>query len=358
MDSLSYKLLDWYDLHARELPWRIPPKRTKQGINPDPYHIWLSEVMLQQTTVVTVAPYFHKFLKTWPSVNNLAAASDDDVLAAWAGLGYYSRARNLLKAARIVANEFGGNFPDTEAGLKALPGIGDYTAAAIAAIAFDRPSAVVDGNIERIVTRLTTDSTPLPQVKSACRDFMTKCVPNHRPGDFSQAMMDLGATICSPRKPRCGDCPINTHCLAFASGTAEKYPVKPPKKTKQTRKGAVFVLSRHNGAIWLIKRPPTGLLGGMTAFPSTDWTSTRDGSTTVDEAPLAGAWEDCGTIHHTFTHFHLELRVWSLTVERDQVPSGGGRWTTAQNFDESDLPTLMRKALKATNGASQKALPL
>ena len=202
MDSLSNKLLDWYDLHARELPWRISPCRTKKGVKPDPYHVWLSEVMLQQTTVVTVAPYFRKFLEVWPSVNDLAAASDDDVMAAWAGLGYYSRARNLLKAARIVAEKFEGHFPNTEAGLKTLPGIGDYTAAAIAAIAFDKPSAVVDGNIERIVTRLTTDSTPLPQVKSACRDFMVEHVPEERPGDFSQAMMDLGATICSPRKPR------------------------------------------------------------------------------------------------------------------------------------------------------------
>ncbi|MCR4269448.1 A/G-specific adenine glycosylase, partial [Nitratireductor sp. ZSWI3] len=251
--NFSAPLLAWYDRHHRHLPWRTPPAETLHGVLADPYRVWLSEIMLQQTTVGAVKRYYEAFLAAWPTVHALAAADTEDVMRAWAGLGYYSRARNLKKCAETVANDHGGRFPDSEAALKALPGVGDYTAAAIAAIAFNLPAAVVDGNVERVVTRRLAIETPLPEAKPLVRDFVAAALPADRPGDFAQAMMDLGATICTPRRPACVLCPVATGCLARQEGTAETFPRKAPKADKPLRRGAAFVAVRGDGAVLLRK---------------------------------------------------------------------------------------------------------
>ena len=344
MDSFHARLLAWYDRHARTLPWRVGPHDGKQGVVPDPYHVWLSEVMLQQTTVATVKAYFEKFISTWPSVNDLAAASSEDVMKAWAGLGYYSRARNLKACADIVAAELGGRFPETQGPLRALPGIGDYTSAAIAAIAFNKRTIVVDGNIERVSTRHAAISTSMPKAKDECRSFMDDVTPVERPGDFVQAMMDLGATICTPKNPACSLCPINVDCTALAAGTMLNFPAKGPKKSKPNRKGAAYVLQRNDGAVWLMKRPVKGLLGGMTGLPTTDWTVSRDGDTGTDAAPVSGNWKACGSIRHTFTHFHLELEVWHCEYD-GHVDCGW--WSAVDEISDEALPTIMRKAVTA-----------
>jgi A/G-specific adenine glycosylase len=329
-------LLAWYDRHARHLPWRIGPTDSKQGTRQDPYKVWLSEIMLQQTTVAAVIPYFQNFLARWPTVSDLAAASDNDVRAAWAGLGYYRRAANLHACAKVIAAR-GGQFPKTAAELKELPGIGDYTSAAIAAIAFGERVAVVDGNVERVVTRLFRLDTPMPKVKRQVSEKVRALVPDDRPGDFAQAMMDLGATICTPKKPACALCPWRDGCAAHHAGDMETYPVKAPKKAKPRRKGAALVVVRADGAVWCEQRPSDGLLPGMTQVPTTPWS---------DESPAAfDEAEPIGSIEHVFTHFALTLEVYRR--EGDAPPSQNGWWSTPDMLREEAWPTVMVKVLKA-----------
>ncbi len=320
-------LLDWYDRHARVLPWRVPPK----GGTGDPYRVWLSEVMLQQTTVAAVKSYFERFTSLWPSVEDLAAAPDEAVMAEWAGLGYYARARNLVACARAVAER--GAFPDTREGLEALPGIGAYTSAAIAAIAFDRCETVVDGNVERVVSRLFAVETPMPRAKPLLRELADRLTPTERPGDFAQAMMDLGATICTPRNPACAICPLIGECAAQKRGIAAELPRKEPKKPKPMRQGIAWV-GFSNAGVLLERRAEKGLLGGTLAFPSSGW----DGS---DLAPPADApWREIGTVRHVFTHFTLDLVV--ATAPLAQKPDRGNL-VALDEFDPKALPGLMRK---------------
>ncbi len=336
-------LLDWYDRHARALPWRVPPRDSRGGMRPDPYHIWLSEVMLQQTTVAAVGKYFVKFVKNWPDVRALAAAPDGAVMAAWAGLGYYARARNLLKCARVVAGLPDARFPDTEAGLLALPGIGPYTAAAIAAIAFDRKATVVDANVERVMARVYAIDTPMPAAKPALRARAAALTPAARCGDYAQAVMDLGATLCA-RKPQCAPCPWRADCRARALGTAAELPRKPAKPAKPVRHGVVYLALRKDGAVLVETRPDSGLLGGMLGFPGSDWV---DG-TPQTTPPLAADWQVWPEeIRHTFTHFHLRLRV--LVA---QVDSGNGRFETVS---PQSLPTVMRKVYQVAQALEQGA---
>ncbi|MBW3560852.1 MAG: A/G-specific adenine glycosylase, partial [Proteobacteria bacterium] len=272
MDLVAFRsaLLAWYDAEARDLPWRVRPAARGAGVRPDPYAVWLSEVMLQQTTVPHAAPYWQAFLQRWPTVADLAAAEDAEVMAAWAGLGYYARARNLLRCARAVAGEHGGVFPDSHDSLRALPGLGDYTAAAVAAIAFDRPATVVDGNVERVVARVFATPAPLPRAKPELKRLAAALADVTRPGDWAQATMDLGAVICRPRAPLCGRCPVRAFCAGRAGGAPEAYPRKAPKRERPRRYGAVYVLTRA-GETALVRRPGHGLLGGMLGLPTTEW---------------------------------------------------------------------------------------
>ena len=338
--AFTHDLLNWYDQSARVLPWRTSPADRALGVLANPYHVWLSEIMLQQTTVKAVAPYFQKFLGIWPDIRALAEADDNDVMAAWAGLGYYSRARNLKRCAQTVVQDFGAKFPTDRAGLLALPGIGDYTASAIAAIAYNEPVVVMDGNVERVSTRLMALETPLPEAKPAIRAFLEPVVPKTRPGDFAQAMMDLGATICTPRTPSCMMCPIAKHCKARGKDPA-RFPFKLPKTIKPKRKGAAFVAIRGDGAIWLERRPSKGLLGGMAQVPTTGWDSRKDGATGVEAAPFNGSWVHKGSIIHVFTHFALELEVYSAL---NAQPVGDG-WWSADPTSEA-LPSLMVKVIQ------------
>lgn len=353
--GIASRLLAWYDLHHRELPWRITPRDHAGGARPDPYRIWLSEVMLQQTTVEAVKAYFRAFVEKWPDVNALAEAETEDVMKAWAGLGYYSRARNLKACADLVALR-GGRFPETEAGLRELPGIGAYTAAAIAAIAFDHPAAVVDGNVERVITRLFSIATPLSEAKAEIRAYVERMVPKGRPGDFAQAMMDLGATICTPRRPRCMLCPLREDCSATVSGDPEHFPVRLPKAEKPLRRGAAFVAVRADGAILLRKRQEKGLLGGMTEVPTTGWTARIDGATTDAAAPFPAKWRRAGQIAHVFTHFALELEVFRAEV--NGAAPVGHFWSLAHEISGEALPTVMKKAIEAAiPGATKKPSP-
>ncbi|WHA40603.1 A/G-specific adenine glycosylase [Agrobacterium larrymoorei] len=337
-------LLAWYDRHHRDLPWRTSPPMAAKGLRANPYHVWLSEVMLQQTTVQAVKPYFAKFLALWPTVKDLAAAPTDDVMAAWAGLGYYARARNLKKCAEAVAADYDGVFPDTEEGLKKLPGIGDYTAAAVAAIAFNRQAAVMDGNVERVISRLFLIGEPLPGSKPLMKAKVAEITPADRPGDFAQAMMDLGATICTPKRPACALCPYNSHCLALAKDEPERFPVKAKKKDKPVRLGAAFIAVNHDGEILLRRRIESGLLGGMTEVPTTAWTARIDGGTGKEHAPFAADWEAAGSIVHVFTHFELRLSVFRAQVGND-VGTDDGWWEPVTNLDAQALPTVMKKAI-------------
>ncbi|WP_084860846.1 A/G-specific adenine glycosylase [Salibaculum halophilum] len=337
--AISRHLLAWYDHHARDLPWRIGPSARAAGVRPDPYRVWLSEIMLQQTTVAAVRSYFHAFTTRWPTVADLAAAEDAEVMAAWAGLGYYARARNLLKCARQVVADHGGRFPESRAALLTLPGIGPYTASAIAAIAFDEAATVVDGNVERVMARLHDVQTPLPTAKPELTTLAARHTPSDRPGDYAQAVMDLGATICTPKSPACGICPLRGECAARAQGHAADLPRKLPKKPKPTRRGIAYVARRDDGAWLLETRPDTGLLGGMLGWPTSDWDEDP-----APAPPMAADWQPLeAEARHTFTHFHLRLAVHVASVPRDATPDRG-RFHPAGAFRRSDLPTVMRKA--------------
>ncbi|MEL6642494.1 MAG: A/G-specific adenine glycosylase [Pseudomonadota bacterium] len=332
-------LLEWYDRHARTMPWRVGPAERQAGQRPDPYHVWMSEIMLQQTTVAAVRDYFTAFQARWPTVEALAAADDADVMAAWAGLGYYARARNLLKCARVVVADYGGRFPDDHQALLGLPGIGPYTAAAISAIAFDRPETVVDGNVERVIARLFNVQTPLPTAKPELTDLAARLTPDARPGDYAQAVMDLGATICTPRNPACGICPWSAGCEARLAGTAQDLPRKLPKAAKPIRKGYVYVARRDDGAWLLERRPEKGLLGGMLGWPVSDWSDAP-----VEAPPIHTEWRDPkAEVRHTFTHFHLRLALRIATVSPGLEPDRG-QFIPPSAFRPNDLPTLMRKA--------------
>lgn len=341
-EEMAASVLAWYDANARDLPWRAPPGAPP----PAPYRVWLSEVMLQQTTVAHAAPYFARFVTRWPGVEALAAADEADVMREWAGLGYYSRARNLIACARAVAGR--GGFPDDEAGLRALPGIGDYTAAAIAGIAFGRRTTPVDANIERVVARLFAIGEPLPRGKAALRAALERIVPERRAGDFAQALMDLGATVCTPRAPRCAACPLRGDCAGFASGAPERFPVKPPKKSKPRRVGRAWWIER-GGAVWLVRRPARGMLGSMRALPDDGWSAQADGSAVP---PIPGAWRSTGSVRHGFTHFNLELEVDLCEAARYPKLEGGEWWPLAR-LDEAGLPTLFAKAARLALAARQ-----
>ncbi len=340
-------LLDWYDRERRELPWRMAP-----GERADPYRVWLSEIMLQQTTVKTVIPYYDKFLRLWPNVKALAKAELDDVLAAWAGLGYYSRARNLHACARAVVAEHGGKFPSNETALATLPGIGPYTAAAVASIAFGERATPVDGNIERVVARLFAVREPLPLAKPALRSLAATLTPLTRTGDFAQAMMDLGATICTPRSPSCLMCPLKNECTARALGIEAKLPARSPKGDKPHRFGIAFIALREDGAVLLRRRPDTGLLGGMMEIPSTDWLDMLPAaSDAMRIVPVkADWWKVPATVRHVFTHFELELVVYRAVVSNDSeltfwADSPRCRWVPRRELDAQALPSVMRKLI-------------
>ena len=338
-------LLEWYDRHARKMPWRVGPQERQAGVAPDPYRIWMSEIMLQQTTVAAVKDYFLRFTSRWPTVQDLAAAEDADVMAEWAGLGYYARARNLLKCARVVANDYGGIFPNSRDALLALPGVGPYTAAAVASIAFDEPATVVDGNVERVMARIYDHHTPLPAAKAALTEFATGLTPQKRAGDYAQAVMDLGATICTPKNPACGICPWRDPCAARTAGTAAGLPKKTPKKPKPIRLGTVYLARRVDGAMLLERRPDSGLLGGMLGWPGSDW---AEGAVPDHSPPIRAEWKDIGTeARHTFTHFHLRLRVLTALVPMDRTATRGD-FVARKDFSPSDLPTVFRKCFDLT----------
>lgn len=346
----SAALLDWYGRHARDLPWRVPPGAAGR---PDPYRVWLSEIMLQQTTVAAVADYFERFVARWPAVGDLAAAPLDDVLHAWQGLGYYARARNLHRCARAVVQEHGGVFPDTEQALRALPGIGAYTAAAIAAIAFGRPATVVDGNVERVMARLHAVETPLPAAKPVLRRLAALTTPgggphggpDDRPGDYAQAVMDLGATVCTARAPQCLLCPWSAGCAAHRGGIAADLPRRAAKKAKPLRRGIVWWIEGPDGRVMLRRRPESGLLGGMMEFPGTDWTESEpQGSPPV----AVTAERDAGTVGHVFTHFRLELAVRTARTEgRTDGSASAAVWEDPARLDRQALPTVMKKVARA-----------
>ncbi len=342
MNPVAFRraILAWYDAHARALPWRVGPDEHAVGVRADPYRVWLSEVMLQQTTVAHATPYFIAFTQRWPEVSDLAAAEDGDVMAAWAGLGYYARARNLLACARAVASEHCGIFPDTEAGLRALPGVGAYTAAAVAAIAFDREANVVDGNVERVMARVFAVEAPLPVAKLALKQLASSLVAPERSGDWAQALMDLGATICRPKAPLCERCPVSTQCAAFSRGYPETYPRKAPKAARPRRHGVAWLIE-DGGRIALVRREAKGLLGGMLGLPTSEWRDQPFFDAEANAAaPVAAVWRDLGEIEHVFTHFALTLRVFAA-----QAPAPAGA-TLAEGEGLSALPSVFLKAAR------------
>jgi A/G-specific adenine glycosylase len=346
-DEVAAALLAWYGRERRLLPWRAAP-----GEKPDPYKVWLSEIMLQQTTVKAVLPRYALFLRRWPTIEALARADLGAVLAAWAGLGYYARARNLHACARVVAERHDGIFPDDAAELRKLPGVGSYTAAAIAAIAFGKRATPVDGNIERVTARLFAVTTPLPAAKAEIKAFAESLTPARRPGDFAQAMMDLGATICTPRRPACGLCPLRSFCRGYAQGLAEALPYREERGERPVRRGVAFVALRADGAMLLRERPLRGLLGGMLEVPSSPWEEAElDGKSVGGHAPLKADWRKLpGLVEHTFTHFHLELCVYRTEVELDATPKRAAkpercRWLKRRELSGAALPSVMRKVL-------------
>ncbi len=338
-------VLAWYDRHARVLPWRTAPADRAAGIAPDPYRVWLSEIMLQQTTVAAVAKYYRRFLELWPTVADLAAAPPNDVLVEWAGLGYYARARNLHACARAVVEQHGGRFPRTAAGFAELPGIGRYTSAAIAAIAFGRKATVMDGNVERVIARVHRVETPLPDAKPTLYALAEAATPDRRPGDYAQAMMDLGATICVPRKPRCMLCPLERICRARADGVAEALPARKAKAERPVRRAVVFWIRRADGAVLLRRRPESGLLGGLMEFPSTPWIEAGAVPTpeaAASQAPVVLAdWRPLpGVVIHVFTHFRFEVATLAGAAAD---PSAPGLWVRPEDLADHALPTLMKK---------------
>tara|TARA_B100000900_G_scaffold164100_1_gene139348 strand:+ start:164 stop:1225 length:1062 start_codon:yes stop_codon:yes gene_type:complete len=336
------KLLDWYDYNAREMPWRIAPKERVSGIRPNPYHVWLSEIMLQQTTVASVKPYFTKFTTKWPTIFDLANAKDEEVMGAWAGLGYYARARNLLKCARLIAIEKSGEFPQAFDALLKLPGIGPYTASAIASIAYDIPETVVDGNVERVISRIFNIHTELPKAKKELSFLAKQLTPKMRSGDYAQAIMDLGATICKPKIPNCEICPWVNHCISKKAGTSKYLPRKVKKTKKPIRYGIAYFVERADGAILTEIREPNGLLGGMLSLPSSEW-----GDFFRDDPPIDGDWEiKNNLVKHTFTHFDLNLKVMHVNVAREQTPKRG-KFLNPDEFDPNNLPTVMKKVWKS-----------
>ena len=336
-DRVSARLLEWYDAYARILPWRSPPG----GPVPDPYAVWLSEVMLQQTTVAAVIPYYHSFLARWPDVGALAAAPESDVMAAWAGLGYYSRARNLIACARQVAAR--GGFPDTEEALRTLPGLGAYTAAALSAIAFGRRAVVVDANVERVVARLFAIADPLPAARPSIRSAANRITPDHRAGDFAQAMMDLGATVCTSRNPRCTLCPVSGLCKARADGDPARLPVKAARKLRPEREGTAYWIER-GGTVWVVRRAAKGMLGGMRALPDNGWSAAGDGAAAP---PLAGPWVAGGVVQHVFSHFALKLELVVYSGADCSVsPTGEGEWWPLARLEEAGMPSVFAKAAR------------
>ena len=345
--QIASKLLDWYDSEQRELPWRAKP-----GEMPNPYHVWLSEIMLQQTVVKSAAPYFVKFITLWPTIEELAKADLEEIRSAWAGLGYYTRAANLHKCAKLIVNDYDGKFPIFAEELETLPGIGPYTAAAIAAIAFDETTTPVDGNIERLVARLFAIETPLPTAKPEIKTWAQTLTPPRRAGDFAQAQMDLGATICTPKNPSCLLCPLAKHCIAHKQGIAAHLPRRAAKKPKPTRYGTAFFALREDGKVLLRQRPEGGLLGGMTEVPSTEWQEAPvTGKKALKSPPLKGKWWQVpGVVKHTFTHFHLELTVYRLIAKEQATltlfaePSRC-KWVNRDELADEALPSVMRKII-------------
>jgi len=343
VEDLRSRLLAWYDAAGRTLPWRVRPQDRARGIIADPYRVWLSEIMLQQTTVAAVTPYYARFLERFPTVDALAAAPRDEVLSLWAGLGYYARARNLHACAQAVSAS-GGVFPSSEQGLLTLPGVGPYTAAAIAAVCFDEAANVVDGNVERVIARFFAVDAPLPNAKPQLRALAAPLVDPVRPGDYAQALMDLGATVCTPKSPNCEACPWTEGCAARAADAATEYPKKRKKAPKPTRRGVAFVVERQ-GAVLLRRRPETGLLGAMAETPGTPW---REASWSDDDArahaPCAAAWTMAGEVRHVFSHFALELDVWRGTARARFNPKDGW-WAHITDLEREALPSVMRKVL-------------
>ena len=382
VQNIGRRLLAWYDQNRRDLPWRARP-----GERSDPYRVWLSEIMLQQTTVAATIPYYQRFLARFPTVEALAAADLDETLRLWAGLGYYARARNLHACARAVADRHGGHFPRELAELRALPGIGDYTAAAIAAIAYETCVVPIDGNVERVVARLFAIGETLPRGKPAIRRAAEQLAPQGRPGDFAQALMDLGATVCTPRQPACPRCPLRAECAASRGGEPEAFPVKEAKRQGRLRRGAAFVVLREDGCVLARTRPASGLLGGMTEVPTTDWTHdfneeqaradapallrahpprrrAREGSRLQGggvgrqrSSPLVAAWQRIpGVVRHVFTHFPLELAVFLAHVPADAEAPAGMRWIARAGLDGEALPTLMRKVIAHADAVQESGV--
>jgi A/G-specific adenine glycosylase len=355
--AVAVRLLPWYDRHRRVLPWRAMP-----GETPDPYCVWLSEIMLQQTTVAAAGPYFQRFLARFPTVSSLAQAPVEDVMHAWSGLGYYARARNLHKAAQAVVADFGGRLPDSEEALLHLPGIGAYTAAAIAAIAFDRRAAAVDGNAERVIARLFAIDEPMPAAKRAIRARALEIVPSARPGDFAQALMDLGSGICTPTAPKCMLCPLADVCLARLRGIAEQLPVRAPKAERPTRRGVAFWLTDGKGRVLLRRRPPSGLLGGMMEVPSSAWREGRmSRGLPLQEAPLALDWRRLeGRVRHVFSHFALELVVMTATAAEKEARTlkAPYAWRAIAALSKEALPSVMMKVVRQALGGGGEPKPL
>ena len=348
--KIAKKVLNWYDSNARDLPWRIPPSQSRAGIKPQPYHVWLSEIMLQQTTVNAVKPFYDKFTIKWPSIIELASAKDEDIMEAWAGLGYYSRARNLIKCARLVVKDYNSIFPQNEKSLLELPGIGPYTASAIRAIAFNKKANVVDGNIDRIIVRLFAVTTPISLSKTKIKKHAAAIIPKNRFGDYAQALMDIGSKICTPKNPKCKICPIKSQCYSYKQCKTNDIPYPMIKKPKSIRYGYVFVILTKNNTILLERRPNLGILGGMLAFPSSTW---GESNAIKLFPPFQANWDILNQpVYHTFSHFHLELKIAFSVVTK---PPSEYLEIPLDTFKPKSLPTLMRKVFAISANKISKA---